>query len=124
MPGVFPRVPFLEMTEQDWDHVLDVNLKGSCFCAQYVAKAMVSAGRRGGIIKIASGAALRARAARLVRTGCSLRATQLRVAEGAGFEPARQLITVYTLSRHAPSTARPPLRVLVRDCFRGAPRRN
>src|SRR5258707_910523 len=32
------------------------------------------------------------------------------VAEGAGFEPARQLITVYTLSRHAPSTARPPLR--------------
>ena len=57
--GVFPRVPFLEMTEQDWDHVLDVNLKGSCFCAQYVAKAMVSAGRRGVIINIASGAALR-----------------------------------------------------------------
>ena len=27
--GVFPRVPFLEMTERDWDHVLDVNLKGS-----------------------------------------------------------------------------------------------
>ena len=35
---------------------------------------------------------------------------ELNVAEGAGFEPARQLITVYTLSRHAPSTARPPLR--------------
>jgi NAD(P)-dependent dehydrogenase (short-subunit alcohol dehydrogenase family) len=34
-------VPFLEMTEHDWDHVLDVNLKGSCFCAQSVAKAMV-----------------------------------------------------------------------------------
>jgi NAD(P)-dependent dehydrogenase (short-subunit alcohol dehydrogenase family) len=47
------------MTEQDWDHVLDVNLKGSCFCAQYVAKAMVPAGRRGVIINIASGAALR-----------------------------------------------------------------
>src|SRR5215831_20426386 len=28
--GVFPRVPFLDMTEQDWDQVLDVNLKGSC----------------------------------------------------------------------------------------------
>ena len=27
--GVFPRVPFLEMTERDWDQVLDVNLKGS-----------------------------------------------------------------------------------------------
>jgi len=57
--GVFPRVPFLEMTEQDWDQVLDVNLKGSCFCAQYVAKAMVLAGRQGSIINIASGAALR-----------------------------------------------------------------
>jgi 3-oxoacyl-[acyl-carrier protein] reductase len=57
--GVFPRVPFLEMTERDWDHVLDVNLKGSCFCAQAVAKAMVAAGRKGSIINIASGAALR-----------------------------------------------------------------
>jgi NAD(P)-dependent dehydrogenase (short-subunit alcohol dehydrogenase family) len=57
--GVFPRVPFLEMTERDWDHVLDVNLKGSCFCAQSVAKAMIAAGRRGSIVNIASGAALR-----------------------------------------------------------------
>src|SRR5437660_86016 len=57
--GVFPRVPFLDMTEHDWDHVLDVNLKGSCFCAQYVAKAMISAGLPGSIINIASGAALR-----------------------------------------------------------------
>src|SRR5439155_24216151 len=57
--GVFPRVPFLEMTERDWDHVLDVNLKGACFCAQYVVKAMISAGRQGAIINVASGAALR-----------------------------------------------------------------
>jgi NAD(P)-dependent dehydrogenase (short-subunit alcohol dehydrogenase family) len=57
--GVFPRVPFLEMTEHDWDHVLDVNLKGACFCAQTVAKAMVAAGRPGSIINITSGAALR-----------------------------------------------------------------
>src|SRR5271155_5152023 len=34
--GVFPRVPFLEMKESDWDYVLDVNLKGACFCAQAV----------------------------------------------------------------------------------------
>ena len=46
--AVFPRVPFLEMTEREWDHVLDVNLKGSCFCAQHVAKAMV-VGRAPGI---------------------------------------------------------------------------
>jgi NAD(P)-dependent dehydrogenase (short-subunit alcohol dehydrogenase family) len=57
--GVFPRVPFLEMTESDWDYVLDVNLKGSCFCTQSVAKAMVSAARPGVIINLTSGAAFR-----------------------------------------------------------------
>jgi NAD(P)-dependent dehydrogenase (short-subunit alcohol dehydrogenase family) len=45
--GVFPRVAFLDMKESDWDYVLDVNLKGACFCAQTVAKAMVAAGRQG-----------------------------------------------------------------------------
>ncbi|MGH7098304.1 MAG: SDR family NAD(P)-dependent oxidoreductase [Stellaceae bacterium] len=57
--AVFPRVPFLDMSERDWDHVLGVNLKGSCFCAQAVAKRMVSAGRPGSIINLASGAAFR-----------------------------------------------------------------
>jgi NAD(P)-dependent dehydrogenase (short-subunit alcohol dehydrogenase family) len=57
--GVFPRVSFLEMTESDWDYVLDVNLKGSCFYAQAVAKAMVSAGRPGVIVNLTSGAAYR-----------------------------------------------------------------
>ena len=57
--GVFPRVPFLDLAERDWDDVLDVNLKGSCFCAQAVAKAMVAAGRSGSIINLTSGAAFR-----------------------------------------------------------------
>jgi NAD(P)-dependent dehydrogenase (short-subunit alcohol dehydrogenase family) len=57
--GVFPRVAFLEMTERDWDYVLDVNLKGACFCAQAVAKAMVAANRPGVIINLTSGAAFR-----------------------------------------------------------------
>lgn len=52
--GVFPRVPFLEMRESDWDHVLDVNLKGGFFCAQAAARAMVAGGRRGSIINLAS----------------------------------------------------------------------
>jgi NAD(P)-dependent dehydrogenase (short-subunit alcohol dehydrogenase family) len=57
--GVFPRVPFLELTERDWDYVLDINLKGSCFCAQAVARRMVAAGRTGAIINLTSGAAYR-----------------------------------------------------------------
>jgi NAD(P)-dependent dehydrogenase (short-subunit alcohol dehydrogenase family) len=57
--GIFPRVPFLEMTEGDWDDVLAVNLRGACFCAQAVARAMVASARPGSIINLASGAAFR-----------------------------------------------------------------
>ncbi|HEY3911670.1 MAG TPA: glucose 1-dehydrogenase [Stellaceae bacterium] len=57
--GVFPRVAFLDMSERDWDYVLGVNLKGACFCAQAVAKALAASGRPGAIVNIASGAAFR-----------------------------------------------------------------
>jgi NAD(P)-dependent dehydrogenase (short-subunit alcohol dehydrogenase family) len=52
--GVYPRVSFLEMRERDWDHVLGVNLKASCFCAQAAARAMIAGGRRGVIVNLAS----------------------------------------------------------------------
>jgi NAD(P)-dependent dehydrogenase (short-subunit alcohol dehydrogenase family) len=52
--GVYPRVPFLEMRERDWDLVLDVNLKGGFFCAQAAARAMIAARRRGSVINMAS----------------------------------------------------------------------
>jgi NAD(P)-dependent dehydrogenase (short-subunit alcohol dehydrogenase family) len=57
--GIFPRVAFLDMAESDWDHVLSVNLKGACFCAQAVASEMVAAGRPGSIVNLSSGAAFR-----------------------------------------------------------------
>ena len=57
--GVFPRAPFLELTEADWDFVLGVNLRGSFLCAQAVAKSMVAGGRAGSIISLSSGAAFR-----------------------------------------------------------------
>jgi NAD(P)-dependent dehydrogenase (short-subunit alcohol dehydrogenase family) len=54
--GVFPRVEFLEMSEREWDHVLDVNLKGSFLAAQAGARAMVAAGRAGAIVNVSSSA--------------------------------------------------------------------
>jgi NAD(P)-dependent dehydrogenase (short-subunit alcohol dehydrogenase family) len=54
--GVFPRVAFLDMKEADWDHVLDVNLKGTFLTAQAGARAMVAAGRPGAIVNISSSA--------------------------------------------------------------------
>ena len=52
--GVYPRSPFLELAEREWDLVLGVNLKGSFLCAQAVARALVAAGRGGAIVNIAS----------------------------------------------------------------------
>ena len=52
--GVYPRSPFLDLSEREWDYVLDVNLKGSCFCAQAAARAMIAGRRRGSIINVSS----------------------------------------------------------------------
>ena len=54
--GVFPRSQFLELDEREWDLVLDVNLKGSFLCAQAAARAMVTAGRAGAVVNLASSA--------------------------------------------------------------------
>lgn len=49
-----------EMTEEEWDFVLDVNLKGSFICAQAVQKYMVNQGH-GKIVMTSSQAAVGAR---------------------------------------------------------------
>ena len=46
--------PILEQTEQDWDAVVDVNLKGAFFVATEVARHMRADGRGGSIINIES----------------------------------------------------------------------
>jgi NAD(P)-dependent dehydrogenase (short-subunit alcohol dehydrogenase family) len=57
--GIFPRVNFLDMTEAQWDEVLNVNLKGMFFCTQAVVRQLVQRGRPGAVINLASSAAFR-----------------------------------------------------------------
>jgi 2-deoxy-D-gluconate 3-dehydrogenase len=52
--GLNVRKSALEMTEVDWDTVLDVNLRGVFFSAQAGAAQMVRQGRGGKIVNIAS----------------------------------------------------------------------
>lgn len=52
--GIFPFKNFLEMTEEDWDKVLDVNLKSIFLCSQAAAKEMPEGGK---IVNISSIAA-------------------------------------------------------------------
>jgi glucose 1-dehydrogenase len=52
--GVLRRTPFLQITESEWDYVLDVNLKGYFLVAQAVAKQMVEQNAGGVIVNISS----------------------------------------------------------------------
>jgi NAD(P)-dependent dehydrogenase (short-subunit alcohol dehydrogenase family) len=53
--GVIHIKPLAEVTEDDWDTTLDVNLKGAFFCMQAAAPAIARSGR-GRIVAIASDA--------------------------------------------------------------------
>ncbi len=52
--GIFPFVPFVKMTEADWDKVLDVNLKSIFLCSQEAAKVLPAGGRIINVSSIAS----------------------------------------------------------------------
>lgn len=52
--GIIRRNDALEFTEDDWDAVMDVNLKTTFFLTQAVARRMLDQGRGGKIINVAS----------------------------------------------------------------------
>lgn len=43
-----------ELAEEEWDRVLDINLKGTFLCMKYEARAMLDCGHGGGIVNIGS----------------------------------------------------------------------
>ena len=53
--------PALELTEADWDAVLDVNLKGAFLCSQHAARQMLTQDDGGAIINIGSSTGIRGR---------------------------------------------------------------
>jgi NAD(P)-dependent dehydrogenase (short-subunit alcohol dehydrogenase family) len=55
--AVFPRKLLLEMTDEEWDFVLGINLRGTFLCLREAARIMVAQGTGGAIVNISSGAA-------------------------------------------------------------------
>ena len=51
--GIALRRPSLELSQDDWQKVIDVNLTGTFLCARAAARAMVTAGR-GAIVNVGS----------------------------------------------------------------------
>jgi NAD(P)-dependent dehydrogenase (short-subunit alcohol dehydrogenase family) len=58
--GIFPPGATLEMTDEAWEHVLAVNLRGSSVGAREAARRMADAGTAGVIVNVASTAGFRA----------------------------------------------------------------
>lgn len=53
-PGKNSATPFFDITEEEWDSIMDVNLKGVVLACQIFGKQMVEQGRGGSIINISS----------------------------------------------------------------------
>ena len=52
--GIYPSKPLLEITDDDWDRVLNVNLRGTFVAAREAGRRMVEAGEGGVIVNLAS----------------------------------------------------------------------
>jgi len=51
--AIYPAIPFLEWTDEDWNKVIDIGLNGTFICSQLVAREMVKK-QYGKIINISS----------------------------------------------------------------------
>ena len=52
--AVQAEIPFMDLTEEEFDRVIRVNLKGTFLCGQTAARQMLQAGTRGTIINMSS----------------------------------------------------------------------
>jgi NAD(P)-dependent dehydrogenase (short-subunit alcohol dehydrogenase family) len=52
--GITEPRPLLEMTAEEWDRTLDINLRGAFFCTQRAAREMVRRGEGGRIVNLSS----------------------------------------------------------------------
>jgi NAD(P)-dependent dehydrogenase (short-subunit alcohol dehydrogenase family) len=52
--GIETIVPFLELTDDQWTRLVDVNLRGNWLCSQVVCRRLVAGQRKGSIVNIGS----------------------------------------------------------------------
>lgn len=59
--GVFPNRPVVELSDEEWDHVYSVNLRGPFMLCRAAARVMIAGGTGGSIVNISSTAGESAR---------------------------------------------------------------
>jgi NAD(P)-dependent dehydrogenase (short-subunit alcohol dehydrogenase family) len=52
--GIETIVPFLELTDEQWTRLVDVNLRGAWLCSQVFCRRAIKEGRKGSIVNIGS----------------------------------------------------------------------
>ena len=94
--GVYPRGSLLDVPVDEWDRIMDVNLRAPFILTREMARLMIAAGIHGSVVNITSGAAQR------VRTGSvpysTSKAALERLTAGLALELAPHRIRVNAVS--------------------------
>lgn len=94
--GVVVAKPVVEHSEEDWDYVLDTNLKGAWLMARAFAEHLVARGRAGRIVNIAS--LLGIRPTPQVPSYCTAKAGLIHLTHVLAMELARYRILVNAIA--------------------------
>ncbi len=94
--GIADSKPVLELAEEDWDRVMDTNLKGAWLVAQETARHMVRLGHGGSIVNVASILGLRGTGQ--VASYCAAKAGLINLTRAMATELAREDIRVNALA--------------------------
>ncbi len=94
--AVFTAAPLAEVTEADFVRTFDINVRGTLFTAQIVAKHMIERGRGGKIINMASQAGRRGEA--LVPVYCATKAAVISLTQSIGLDLIQHGINVNAIS--------------------------
>lgn len=90
--AIFDLAPIVEITRKSYQRIFDINVGGTLFTLQAVAKQMIAQGRGGKIINMASQAGRRGEA--LVGVYCASKAAVISLTQSAGLDLIKHGINV------------------------------
>jgi D-sorbitol dehydrogenase (acceptor) len=94
--AVFDLAPIAEITRESYDRLFAINVAGTLFTLQAVARLMIARGRGGKIINMASQAGRRGEA--LVAVYCATKAAVISITQSAGLDLIKHRINVNAIA--------------------------
>lgn len=94
--AIFTAAPLVEITQDEYDRAFDINVKGTLFTLQAVARHMIARGEGGKIINMASQAGRRGEP--LVAVYCATKAAVISITQSAGLNLIEHGINVNAIA--------------------------